>query len=80
MAEGTALERIKKSLYSPGHDFKVTADYFGQVNVGLIARELNLEKLGEERGASDLPPVSSKAFDEIETQIESSKHAVPQPG
>ena len=69
MAEGTALERIKKSLYSPGHDFKVTADYFGQVNVGLIARELNLEKLGEERGSSDLPPVSSKALDEIETQI-----------
>ena len=39
------------------------------MNVGLIARELNLEKLGEERGSSDLPQVSSKALDEIETQI-----------
>ena len=69
MARESALDRIKKTLYSPGHDFRVTADYFGQVDIGRVSRELNLEELGKEKGSQNLPPATSTALDEVETQI-----------
>ena len=69
MARESALDRIKKTLYSPGHDFRVTADYFGQVDIGRVSRELDLEELGKEKGSQNLPPATSTALDEVETQI-----------
>ena len=69
MARESALDRIKKTLYSPGHDFRVTADYFGQVDIGRVSRELDLEELGKEKGSQNLPLATSTALDEVETQI-----------
>ena len=39
------------------------------VDIGRVSRELDLEELGKEKGSQNLPPATSTALDEVETQI-----------
>ncbi len=81
MAE-SQLKKIVRALSASQHDYKVSTELFGQLSVEKIAKELDLEKIGAEKGAKNQPATSSQVRDEMETKIaervESAKKAAHQ--
>lgn len=65
----TALTKLLKSFKTAQHDYKINTDHFGSLDATKVAKELDLEKIGAEKGAANLPSKSSQIPDEVESQI-----------
>lgn len=66
----SGLDRLISNLRSSYHDFKRTTDIFAFLDVEKVAKEMQLEEVGAERGRNELPPSSAKGPDEVELRIE----------
>ena len=66
----SALSKLVEAFKTPQHDYKkLNTQIFGQLDANKVARELNLEKIGAEKGAKNQPSTDSQIPDEIESQI-----------
>ncbi len=66
----SALSKLVEAFKTPQHDYKkLNTQIFGQFDANKVARELNLEKIGAEKGAKNQPSADSQIPDEIESQI-----------
>ncbi len=65
----TALTKLLKSFKTAQHDYKINTDHFGSLDAARVAKELDLEKIGADKGAANLPRKSSQIPDEVESQI-----------
>ena len=66
----SAISKLIEAFKTPQHDYKPNTEIFGQFDADKVAKELNLEKLGAEKGAKDQPSTDSQIPDEIESQIQ----------
>lgn len=66
----SAFGRLAKSLSTPQHDYRINTELFGQLDVDKIAKELELEKKGTQKGEKNQPASSSQVPDEVETSIQ----------
>ena len=66
---GTALSKLLTTFKTAQHDYKINTEFFGSLEASKVAKELNLEKIGVEKGAKNSPAASSQIPDEIESQI-----------
>ena len=65
----SALSKLVKAFNTPQHDYKLNTQIFGQFDADKVAKELNLEEIGAEKGKKNQPAADSQIPDEIETQI-----------
>ena len=72
----TALTKLLKSFKTAQHDYKINTDHFCSLDATKVAKELDLEKIGAEKGAANLPSKSSQIPDEVESQISERIEAV----
>lgn len=66
----TALSKLIETFKTPQHDYKLNTEIFGQFDADKVAKELDLEKIGAEKGAKNQPSQDSQIPDEIESQIQ----------
>lgn len=66
----SAISKLIVAFKTPQHDYKPNTEIFGQFDAEKVAKELNLEKLGSEKGSKDQPSSDSQIPDEIESQIQ----------
>lgn len=66
----SALSKLIETFKTPQHDYKLNTEIFGQFDAEKVAKELNLEKLGAEKGTKNQPSQDSQIPDEIESQIQ----------
>lgn len=66
----SALSKLIETFKTPQHDLKLNTEIFGQFDADKVAKELNLEKIGTEKGTKNQPSADSQIPDEIETQIQ----------
>jgi len=66
----SALSKLIETFKTPQHDYKLNTEIFGQFDAEKVAKELNLEKLGAEKGTKNQPSADSQIPDEIESQIQ----------
>lgn len=69
MANQSAFARLLGELRAPAHDFRPTTDVFPALDRDQIAKDLELERLGTERGARNEPATNSTTLDDVETRI-----------
>lgn len=65
----TALSKLLKSFKIAQHDYKINTELFGSLDAVKVAKELDLEKIGAEKGSKNLPNQTSQIPDEVESQI-----------
>lgn len=65
-----ALTKLIEVFKTPQHDLKLNTEIFGQFDADKVAKELNLEKVGAQKGEKNQPSAESQIPDEIETQIQ----------
>jgi hypothetical protein len=65
----SAISRLLAMLREPPHDYRPATGIFLDLDVQRIARELELELVGTERGADNRPAQDAQDFDDIEHQI-----------
>ncbi|MGY4402836.1 hypothetical protein [Bradyrhizobium sp. USDA 3315] len=63
------ITRLWELLRQPQHPYRPATQIFLDLNVQLVARELNLEQRGSERGAENRPAESTQTLDDVEHQI-----------
>ncbi|MDA9821092.1 hypothetical protein N9C56_00985 [Paracoccaceae bacterium] len=68
MAE-SALSKLVSVFKTQQHDYDINTDLFGRLDTDKIAKEIDLERLGVEKGAINQPSSSSKVGDEVEGKI-----------
>ena len=66
----SALSKLIETFKTPQHDYKLNTEIFGQFDAEKVAKELNLEKIGAEKGTKNQPSADSQIPDEIESQIQ----------
>ena len=66
----SALTKLIEVFKTPQHDLKLNTEIFGQFDADKVAKELNLEKVGAEKGEKNQPSSETQIPDEIETQIQ----------
>ena len=66
----SALIKLIEVFKTPQHDLKLNTEIFGQFDAEKVAKELNLEKVGAEKGEKNQPSSETQIPDEIETQIQ----------
>ena len=66
----SALSKLIETFKTPQHDYKLNTEVFGQFDAEKVAKELNLEKIGAEKGTKNQPSQDSQIPDEIESQIQ----------
>ena len=66
----SALSKLIETFKTPQHDYKLNTEIFGQFDAEKVAKELNLEKRGAEKGTKNQPSQDSQIPDEIESQIQ----------
>ena len=66
----SAISKLIEAFKTPQHPHKLNTEMFGQFDAERVAKELNLEKLGAEKGSKDQPSSDSQIPDEIESQIQ----------
>ena len=66
----SALSKLIETFKTPQHDYKLNTEVFGQFDAEKVAKELNLEKIGAEKGTKNQPSADSQIPDEIESQIQ----------
>jgi hypothetical protein len=66
----SALSKLIEAFKTPQHDYKPNTEIFGQFDAEKVAKELNLEKVGAEKGTKNQPSHDSQIPDEIESQIQ----------
>ncbi|MDB2452804.1 hypothetical protein N9X02_03835 [Planktomarina temperata] len=66
----SALSKLIETFKTPQHDYKLNTEVFGQFDAEKVAKELNLEKIGTEKGTKNQPSHDSQIPDEIESQIQ----------
>jgi len=66
----SALNKLIETFKTPQHDLKLNTEIFGQFDADKVAKELNLEKIGAEKGEKNQPSTETQIPDEIETQIQ----------
>ena len=66
----SALTKLIEVFKTPQHDLKLNTEIFGQFDADKVAKELNLEKIGAEKGEKNQPSSETQIPDEIETQIQ----------
>ena len=66
----SALQKLVGVFKTPQHDWKPSIELFGQFDANKVAKELNLEKIGAQKGEKNQPSSSSQMSDEIEVQIQ----------
>ena len=66
----SALSKLIETFKTPQHDYKLNTEVFGQFDAEKVAKELNLEKIGTEKGTKNQPSQDSQIPDEIESQIQ----------
>ena len=66
----SALNKLIEAFKTPQHDLKLNTEIFGQFDADKVAKELNLEKIGAEKGEKNQPSTETQIPDEIETQIQ----------
>ena len=49
----SAISKLIVAFKTPQHDYKPNTEIFGQFDAEKVAKELNLEKLGSEKGSKD---------------------------
>lgn len=64
-----AFEAISDMVRYPFHDFQASTKGFLNLNIEKIAREMKLEEVGAERGASNHPPPDAVSLDDTELAI-----------
>lgn len=69
MARQSAFGRLLGELRAPAHDFRPTTDVFPALDRDQIAKDLELERLGAERGARNEPASNSATLDDVETRV-----------
>src|SRR5208282_5337578 len=65
----SALARLRALLNQPQHVYRPATEIFLDLNVNLIADELQLAKHGMERGKENRPDKDAQTDDDIEHQI-----------
>lgn len=66
----TALSKLIEIFKTPQHDYKLNTELFGQFDADKVAKELELEKIGAEKGKKNQPTTDSQIPDEIEFKIQ----------
>lgn len=66
----SAISKLIETFKTPQHDYKLNTEVFGQFDAEKVAKELNLEKIGAEKGTKNQPSKDSQIPDEIESQIQ----------
>jgi hypothetical protein len=69
MNEQSAISRLLNILSQPRHDYRPATTLFLDLDINRIAKELQLEKKGAERGAEDRPDKNAQMSDDNEHQI-----------
>tara|TARA_A100001011_G_C13869967_1_gene658549 strand:+ start:460 stop:669 length:210 start_codon:yes stop_codon:yes gene_type:complete len=69
MAGTSLLGNITGWFKTPVQNYKVSTDLFGLLNQKTIAKELDLEKSGQENGSNELPTTNSQIPDDVESNI-----------
>jgi hypothetical protein len=64
-----ALNRLWDTVKEPSHDFRASTQIFPNLDTDRIARDMELERHAEERGATDEPPTDVTSPDEIELAV-----------
>lgn len=67
--KSSALTRLLGRLSRPPHDYRASLQTFPDLDSRRIAEELELERLGSERGAKEEPASASTGLDEVERRI-----------
>jgi len=75
----SALSKLIETFKTPQHDYKLNTEVFGQFDAEKVAKELNLEKIGAEKGTKNQPSKDSQIPDEIESQIQERIEAAKSP-
>jgi hypothetical protein len=65
----SAIAKLLNILGQPRHDYRPATNLFLDLDVNRIAKELQLEKKGAERGAQDRPNKDAQTFDDYEHEI-----------
>jgi hypothetical protein len=65
----SAIARLLKLISQPRHDYRPSTDVFLELNVDRIAEELDLAKIGSERGATERPAQDAQTLDDVEHRI-----------
>ena len=68
-AKESAISRLLNIFSQPRHDYRPATNIFLDLNTDRIAKELELERKGAERGAEDRPHKDSQTLDDYEHQI-----------
>ncbi|MDA8860091.1 MFS transporter [Paracoccaceae bacterium] len=64
-----ALSKLVAVFKTQQHDYEIDTDLFGRLDTDKIAKDLNLETLGQEKGEKNQPSPSSRIGDEVEGKI-----------
>lgn len=67
---GETLNKLLDTFKTKQHDYKINTEIFGQFDADKVAKELNLEKHGAEKGKKNQPSAKSQIPDEIESKIQ----------
>lgn len=65
----SAIRRLLNLVNQPRHDYGPGTDIFLDLNVDLIAAELQLAQYGAERGAQERPAQDAQTLDDVEHRI-----------
>lgn len=63
------LGKLKDSAFRPQHDYRVSLQIFPDLNIDKVAEDMDLARVGGDRGEHETPPATSISFDEVEMRI-----------
>jgi hypothetical protein len=69
LAVSSALARLVGGLKREQHDYRASLEVFPALNIGKLAADLAVGRLGAERGAEEAPVSNSAALDDVEGRI-----------
>jgi hypothetical protein len=69
LAVSSALARLVGGLKREQHDYRASLEVFPALNIGKLAADLAVGRLGAERGAEEAPVSDSAALDDVEGRI-----------
>jgi hypothetical protein len=69
LAVSSALARLVGGLKREQHDYRASLEVFPALNIGKLAADLAVGRLGAQRGAEEAPVSDSAALDDVEGRI-----------
>jgi hypothetical protein len=69
LAVSSALARLVGGLKREQHDYRASLEVFPALNIGKLAADLAVGRLGAERGAEEAPVSDSAVLDDVEGRI-----------